>query len=265
MSVAVASVEKINALKTGIEATTGESYNDLTEAVQDLKNGYGQSGGGSGEVGKPYIDTSKMTDFTHFCVNDRFNDCGDMIDTSNMVNANNMFTNSKSLTQGQFEKFELHLSKVKSANSMFSYCSRLKKIDLTQAKNCEDLSYTFNACTELEEASIDLRVATSMSSTFSSCTNLKKVAIVGCSKDLATTYFKNTTKLTDITIGEGWAVSIYLTYSNNLSVESLHGMIENLADLTGATAKTFSVGATNLAKIDEDHIAMLNAKNWAYS
>ncbi len=40
MSVALASVEKINALKTGIEATTGESYNDLTEAVQALKNGY---------------------------------------------------------------------------------------------------------------------------------------------------------------------------------------------------------------------------------
>ena len=57
MSVAVASVEKINALKTGIEATTGESYNDLTEAVQDLKNGYGQSsGGGSDETLKAAIE-----------------------------------------------------------------------------------------------------------------------------------------------------------------------------------------------------------------
>ena len=70
---------------------------------------------------------------------------------------------------------------------------------------------------------------------------------------------------TNLTIGEGWAVSIYLNYSNNLSVESLHGMIENLADLTGKTAKTFKVGATNLAKIDEEHIAMLQAKNWNYS
>jgi hypothetical protein len=42
-------------------------------------------------------------------------------------------------------------------------------------------------------------------------------------------------------------------------------MIENLADLTGQTAKTFQVGETNLAKIDEEHLAMLTAKNWSYS
>jgi hypothetical protein len=71
--------------------------------------------------------------------------------------------------------------------------------------------------------------------------------------------------LTNLTIGEGWAYSIYLYNSNNLSVESLHGMIENLADLTGKTAKKFQVGETNLAKIDEEHIAMLQAKNWTYS
>ena len=32
------SVERINKLKAGIEATTGENYNDLTEAVQAMKN-----------------------------------------------------------------------------------------------------------------------------------------------------------------------------------------------------------------------------------
>jgi hypothetical protein len=42
-------------------------------------------------------------------------------------------------------------------------------------------------------------------------------------------------------------------------------MVENLADLTGHTAKTFQIGATNLAKIDEAHINMLQAKNWNYS
>lgn len=55
MSVAITSVEKINALKTGIEATTGESYNDLTEAVQALKNGYRQ-GGSSDEVLKAIVE-----------------------------------------------------------------------------------------------------------------------------------------------------------------------------------------------------------------
>ena len=35
------SVEKINSLKRGIEDVTGETYADLTEAVQCLKDGYG--------------------------------------------------------------------------------------------------------------------------------------------------------------------------------------------------------------------------------
>lgn len=56
MSVALISVERINALKNGIEATTGESYADLTAGVQALKNGYGQGGGGGTEdfVGVKY-------------------------------------------------------------------------------------------------------------------------------------------------------------------------------------------------------------------
>ena len=38
------SLKRISTLKQGIEAVTGENYNDLTEAVQGLKDGYGQGG-----------------------------------------------------------------------------------------------------------------------------------------------------------------------------------------------------------------------------
>lgn len=48
MSITLDSFGKIISLKSGIEATTGETYNDLTLAVQALKDGYGGSGG-SGE------------------------------------------------------------------------------------------------------------------------------------------------------------------------------------------------------------------------
>lgn len=47
MSIAPETLNKINSLKSGIEAVTGESYSDLTAAVQGLKNGYGQGGGES--------------------------------------------------------------------------------------------------------------------------------------------------------------------------------------------------------------------------
>lgn len=43
MSIALESANVISALKSGIEAVTGESHSDLTAAVQALKNGYGAS------------------------------------------------------------------------------------------------------------------------------------------------------------------------------------------------------------------------------
>lgn len=44
MSITPETLNKINSLKSGIESVTGESYSDLTAAVQGLKNGYGQGG-----------------------------------------------------------------------------------------------------------------------------------------------------------------------------------------------------------------------------
>ena len=43
MSITLQSTEIINDLKQGIELVTGENYENLTEAVQSLKNGYGNS------------------------------------------------------------------------------------------------------------------------------------------------------------------------------------------------------------------------------
>lgn len=42
MSIELKSVKAIKSLKQGIEATTGETYTDLTKAVQGLKDGYGK-------------------------------------------------------------------------------------------------------------------------------------------------------------------------------------------------------------------------------
>lgn len=52
------SINKIKSLKQHIEQTTGESYSDLTEAIQALKNGYGASGGSSGIIDVTELPTS---------------------------------------------------------------------------------------------------------------------------------------------------------------------------------------------------------------
>lgn len=50
MSIKLEAAVRLNALKQGIESKTGETYADLTVGVQALVDGYGQGGGGGGEV-----------------------------------------------------------------------------------------------------------------------------------------------------------------------------------------------------------------------
>jgi hypothetical protein len=51
MSVELESAKRLDALKQGIEARTGETYADLTDGVNALIAGYGSGGGG----GDPYV------------------------------------------------------------------------------------------------------------------------------------------------------------------------------------------------------------------
>ena len=189
-----------------------------------------------GDIGKPYIDTSKITDFSYFCRQDRINAHIGYLDTSNGTSFGSMFESCV---------FETHppinTSKGQYFQQMYMYCSQTKTIPHFDTANGENFNSTFQGCASLET-----------------------VSITTAKKNLSTNTFQGCTRLKNLTIGEGWAVNIYLHYSNNLTVESLHGMIENLADLSGQTAKTFQIGATNLAKVDAEHINMLKAKNWNY-
>lgn len=192
----------------------------------------------TGEVGKPYIDTSKMTYFEYFCYKNRLNEQVDKLDTSNGI---------------EF-------------GSCFRGCSKLKKITKLDVSKGKYFSECFYECYALESLPpLDISNGQTFYNMFSQCRKLDNVVLTAPKDSLSTNTFSSCTALKNITIGEGWAVNIYLHYSNELTVESLHGMIENLADLTGQTAKIFQVGATNIAKIDEAHIQMLNDKNWTYS
>ena len=333
-----------------------------------------------GELGKPYIDTSKITDFSHFCEGGRLSDELDKFDTSNGTNFKEMFYGNTKITTiplldtskgTDFEAMfynssiesipKLNTSKGTSFESMFFQCKKLTTIPqldtskgenfnsmfynssiesipqldtgngrefgsmfnscrgLTTApklntsngiyfgsmfNNCEKLvvvpqldtskgtefHYMFGSCKELTAGpqldtsngttfnsmfykcisitsipQLDTSNGKNFSSMFAGCTGLEAVALTTAKSNLSTNTFQVCSALKNITIGEGWNVNIYLHFSEQLTVESLHGMIENLADLTGQTAKTFQVGATNLAKIDAEHLTMLQNKNWNYS
>lgn len=197
---------------------------------------------GGGEVGKPYIDTSKMTDFSSFVKNNKkLAEDVDKLDVSNGTNFSYMFMSTS-------VEILPPLNTAKGSNfKYFAYdCKSLKEVQSMNIGAATDIDSFFHECSNLE----------TLYFTADECTRLSTNKVF---------QLTNCKALKNITIPKNFKSSIYVQYSSVITTESLHGMIENLADLTGQTAKTFQVGATNLAKIDEEHIAMLQAKNWNYS
>lgn len=65
----------------------------------------------------------------------------------------------------------------------------------------------------------------------------------------------------DISVFKGIKYS-YRIYSNLYDRATLRALINGLADLTGGTAQTLTMSATNLAKLTAEDIAIATAKNW---
>ena len=57
-------------------------------------------------------------------------------------------------------------------------------------------------------------------------------------------------------------MSMRLDVTTKLTVDSMVGIFNNLKDLTGETAKTLTLGSTNLAKLTDEQKAIAINKNW---
>lgn len=125
----------------------------------------------------------------------------------------------------------------------------------------------FNNSHKLEE--VNTPSATTMGVyVFQNCRQLSKLK-VGKLTSTESTSFSITAKGTNssiefLEIGKGTSASLYLQDSLKYSQETLHNLIDNLADMTGQEAPVFSVGTTNLAKISDEYLQKLKDKNWNY-
>ena len=212
--------------------------------------------------GKPFIDTSKIANFSNFFNNGSRLELLELIDTCNGTNFADMFSGCETLKKIPFFDF----SKGTNFSQIFYGCYELEQLPPLDFSKGTNFAYAFSWCAALTEIPlVDISRATNLNFTFEGCLLLTTLSLTTAKTDFHTASFRDCPELANLTIGENWKTSIYLNYSEKLTVESLHGMIENLADLTGKTSKKFQIGATNLAKIDEAHIQMLNDKNWNYS
>jgi hypothetical protein len=68
--------------------------------------------------------------------------------------------------------------------------------------------------------------------------------------------------LVELYVGENFNITTNLSYCINLKRECIIDLLNKLKDLNGDTAKTLTLGATNLAKLTDEEKAIATNKNW---
>lgn len=99
---------------------------------------------------------------------------------------------------------------------------------------------------------------------FSYCTSLTTIYLAKSLNLLAgSNQFLGSNNLEFVTFEDGFNLNkLNLSYSTKYSVVTIVNMLTALADRTGLTAYTLTLGSTNLKKLTEEQIAIATSKNW---
>lgn len=128
------------------------------------------------------------------------------------------------------------------AHGAFSRCSDLKFLDLSEFNTTFGTSTdVFYSCTSLEEIRGEIEnTTTNWTLWFASCVKLREVR------------FKANSIKGAFTIAQ----------SPLLSAESIQSIVDGLADMTGGTSYKLTLHADVKAKLTEEQLATIAAKNW---
>lgn len=183
-----------------------------------------------------------------------FPDC-----TLNISAGSNFAFRGCPISQSLFETLLSQFSGTAIAAQMFASCSAITSLVVPETITRIDLN-AFMTCTDL--SFIDLNNVTALQSAFPSCPALKKVIFRTIPTTFTPAQFGNSSALEDVVIPEGWNQNLNLSGSSALTHDSMVAMIANLYDYSGSTAHTLTLGATNLARLSAEEIAVATAKNW---
>jgi hypothetical protein len=172
------------------------------------------------------------------------------------------------IAQGMFQSFN-YLIKVILPDSLtsinvnaFSGCTSLTEINLPNSLTSIDIN-AFAGCTSLTEINLPNSLTSINSNAFYNCTNLTEINLPASLTSIGGGVFYNCTSLTNFTIAQGFNCNnLSVSSSTRFSVETLVAMLEALADRTGQTAYTLTIGATNLNKLTNEQKAIAIGKNW---
>jgi surface protein len=243
-------------------------------------------------------DTRKVTSFRYWF---RYGGIIERIigklDVSAATDMTEMFWDTRNLQEIDVSDWRFN-SLLKKAPAFYG-CSNLTKLDVSKwnTENIQDFSRAFegiggayyrdvNVNLELDVSNFDMKNATSIYCMFgdrsgclvldfrkweipnvtnangflgfSSIASSKLRSIIG-DETIDNVLLNNTTAL------KGLKVNFYLISNTNLDRASLRAVINGLADLTGQTAQTLTLGATLMAKLTEEDIAIATNNNWTLS
>ena len=224
----------------------------------------------------------------------------DKIDTSRITNMSSVFNGCSSLTSLDLSSWDV--SKVTNTANMFKGTSKLNSLTLNwDLSNAINLSGMFQGtglskiegitlseeppyhsdplqrrvmrdfvrgCPNLTSINIDLRGFCRHDEMFRESPNISYIKSIDFTYDvIPSTNFAWQTKfvnLTDLNLTGTISVSIPQGFDNmpNLTIKCLTDIINALVDLSGSDSKICYLGATNLAKLSSDVIAIATNKNW---
>lgn len=189
-------------------------------------------------VGAKHLDTSGFTElYQHY--------------------GKGMFQNCKSLATLDVSGWDV--GNVTTMWSTFYGCSSLTSLDVSgwDTSKVTNFWWTFYGCsklTTLDMTGWDMSSATDTSYTFGRC---------GALTTLIGSHTLEEVEAGTVTTMNGLKIGISLSASPKLDRKSLLAVIKGLADLTGATSQTLTLGSTLKAKLTSDDIAIATGKNWA--
>lgn len=174
----------------------------------------------------------------------------------------------------------------RTSNYMFQYCTGLLSANLTDEdgghatgtclfRGCTALTTVtmadtittigdnaFYGCNSLVNVTLPNALTKINGSAFQGCTSLQTISLPSTITSLNSSAFQGCTNLTNITLGADWNCACSFSAVTSLTEVSLAAMLVSLADLTDSTAKTLTLGSTNLNKLTaEEKLVALN-KNW---
>lgn len=156
----------IKTLFDKIRAKTGKtekmSFTEAGEAVDSIKSA----------DGKPYIDTSQITDFSYFFYNGARQEMVDRVDTSNGTNFYSMFY------KAGVTSVDLDTKKGTNFSDMFSLCQTIRSLHLTYLL-VEGRSIQIYDSTNLKDLKIDKIKVRGNSLSFVYCNKLSHESLVG--------------------------------------------------------------------------------------